>query len=80
MTDDYMTRVIRLESENNELQAKIRELEATLLSERNVSLRIATHADRLHFQLQAIREAAIGELCGLIADGPENLTGLQERE
>lgn len=80
MTDDYMTRVIRLESEINELQAKIRELEATLLAERNVSIRIATHADRLHLQLQAIREAAIDELCGITADGPENLNGLTERE
>jgi hypothetical protein len=77
---DELTRVIRLESENNELQAKIRELEATLLQERNVSVRIATHADKLHLQLQAIREAAIGELCSITADGPENLEGLQERE
>lgn len=80
MTNDCMPRVVQLESEINELQANIRELEATLLAERNVSIRIATHADRLHLQLQAIREAAIGELCGIIADGPEDLTGLQERE
>ena len=56
------------------------ELERIIEEERKVHLKIALHADRLHIQLQAIREAAIGELCGLIADGPENLEGLSERE
>lgn len=64
----------------NELQLRIQELERTLESERKIHLRIATHADRLHLQLQAIREAAIDELCSITADGPENLQGLQEIE
>jgi len=77
---DYIHKITDLERKINGLHAQIRELEATLLQERNVSIRIATHADRLHLQLQAIREAAIGELCSITADGPEELTGLQERE
>ena len=56
------------------------ELERILDAERKIHLRIAIHADKLHMQLQAIRDAALGELCGIVADGPENLTGLQERE
>ena len=56
------------------------ELERILDAERKIHLRIAIHADRLHLQLQAIRDAALGELCGIVADGPENLNGLQERE
>jgi hypothetical protein len=56
------------------------ELEKILEEERKIHFRIAIHADKLHMQLQAIRDAALGELCGIVADGPENLTGLQERE
>jgi hypothetical protein len=56
------------------------ELERILDAERKIHLRIAIHADKLHMQLQAIRDAALGELCGIVADGPENLNGLQERE
>jgi hypothetical protein len=63
-----------------ELELKIKELEVTLEHERLIHIKIAIHADRLHMQLQAIKEAAIGELCGITADGPEDLTGLQERE
>lgn len=48
--------------------------------ERSISLKIALNADRMHMQLQAIREAALDELCGLTADGPDNLDGLEERE
>ena len=63
-----------------ELERKIKELEVTLEHERLIHIKIAIHADRLYMQLQAIKEAAIGELCGITADGPEDLTGLQERE
>jgi len=53
---------------------------AMLERERSISLKIALNADRMHMQLQAIREAALEELCGLTADGPDNLDGLEERE
>lgn len=56
------------------------ELERILEEERKIHLRIAIHADRLHLQLQAIKEAALDDLCGLIADGPEDLNGLREVE
>jgi hypothetical protein len=62
-----------------EFQRRV-ELERILDAERKIHIRIAIHADKLHMQLQAIRDAALGELCGIVADGPENLTGLQERE
>ena len=77
---EELTRVIRLESEINELQAKIRELEATLTLERKVAFRIATHAERIHLQLEAIKEAALGGICSITPDGPENLKGLEELE
>jgi hypothetical protein len=63
----------------NECQRR-KEVEQILEEERKVHLKIAMHADRLHLQLQAIREAALGELCGIMAEGPENLEGLQEVE
>jgi hypothetical protein len=63
-----------------ELEAKIEELTSILEHERRIHLKIATQADRMHLQLQAIREAALDELCGITAVGPENLTGIEERE
>jgi len=63
-----------------EAEHRIKELEVTLEHERLIHIKIAITADRLYMQLQAIREAAIGELCSITADGPENLEGLQERE
>lgn len=69
-----------MESVIQDQRAKMAELEGILEQERKVHLRIAMHADRVHLQMQAIRDAALGELCGIIADGPENLEGLQERE
>jgi len=80
MDDANYVKIVSLESKVQQLQAKVDELTVTLEHERKIHLKVAFHADRLHLQLQAIREAAIGELCGLIADGPENLEGLQERE
>jgi hypothetical protein len=56
------------------------ELERILEEERKVHIKIAMHADRLHMQLQAIKEAAFDELCSLTPVGPENLEGLQEVE
>jgi hypothetical protein len=63
MSDD-LTRIIQLESQVNQLHIKVRELEMTLENERKIHIKLALHADRMLMQLQAIREAAIGELCG----------------
>lgn len=45
--------------------------------------RMALRADRYFLQLQAIRDAAFGEVCGVVADVPlpqEDFSGLEERE
>ena len=70
------------EEEIELLQHKIKELELILEKERAVSLRIAIRADNMYLQLQAIREAALGDLCGLEAEvaGDENFDGLREVE
>lgn len=71
-----------LEQENQQLKYKIKELELILEKEREVSLRVAIKADQMFLQLQAIREAALGDLCGLEAQllEPEDMTGLEEIE
>lgn len=48
--------------------------------ERDIHLKIAMKADIYFQQLQAIREAAFGELCSIVASEPENMTGIQEVE
>ena len=42
---DYAQRLINLEREINKLHAQIRELESTLIREREIHLKIAEHAD-----------------------------------
>jgi len=59
---------------------KCKELELLLEEERKIHLKIALKADIYFQQLQAIKEAAFGELCSITASEPENLTGLQEVE
>ena len=80
MDDASLNKIASLETRVQQLQAKVDELTLTLEHERKIHLKVALNADRSYMQLQAIREAAIGELCGITADGPENLEGLQERE
>jgi hypothetical protein len=72
--------LLEAELEIDRLKLELKETHAILENERKIHLRIALHADRMHLQLQAIKEAAIDELCSLCADGPENLKGLQEVE
>jgi hypothetical protein len=59
---------------------KCKELEFLLERERDIHLKIAIRADVYYQQLQAIREAAFGELCSITAGEPEDMTGLQELE
>jgi hypothetical protein len=66
--------------ECNTLQAKVAELELTLEKEQEIHLKIATRADRYFMQLEAIRQSAWGEICGVTADGPEDLRGIEEVE
>lgn len=59
---------------------KCKELEFLLEKEREIHLKIAFKADMYFQQLQAIREAAFGELCSITASEPENMAGIQEVE
>lgn len=59
---------------------KCKELELLLEKEREIHLKIAMKADIYFQQLQAIREAAFGELCSITASEPENMAGIQEVE
>lgn len=72
--------LLEAEREIDRLKLELKQVNAILDEERKVHLRIALHADRMHMQLQAIKEAAIHELCGLTADGPENMAGMEEVE
>lgn len=49
---DYAQRLIDLERQINELHAQIRNLETTLTREREVHMKIAELANKLHKQLQ----------------------------
>jgi len=72
----------RMHEELATLRYRVAELELTLEKEREVSLRVAIRADNMYLQLQAIREAALDDLCGLEAEvlELENLDGLRELE
>ena len=48
---DYAQRLIDLEREINKLHAQIRELESTLMHERQIHLKIAEHSEKLQKQL-----------------------------
>lgn len=72
--------LLEAEREIDRLKLELKQANAILDEERKVHLKIALHADRMHMQLQAIKEAAIHELCGLTADGPENMAGMEEVE
>jgi hypothetical protein len=46
----------------------------------NLNLRLAIRNDKLEARMEALRQAAIGELCGIEISDPIDLTGLEERE
>ena len=46
----------------------------------NLNLRLAIRNDKLESMREALRQAAIGELCGIEISDPVDLTGLEERE
>jgi len=46
----------------------------------NLNLRLAMRNDKLESMREALRQAAIGELCGIEIGEPADLTGLEERE
>lgn len=82
MNDPIATEIILLETERelDRVRWKLKETELLLEQERKISLKVALRADRLHMQMQAIHQAAWGDLCSLTAEGPEDMKGLQEVE
>ena len=46
----------------------------------NLNFRLALRNDKLEAMREALRHAAIGELCGIEIGEPADLTGLEERE
>lgn len=69
--------LLQAEQEIDRLKARIALLEKEREEEADMQLRIALKADHYYMQLQAIREAAFGEIHGITA---EDLSFMSERE
>ena len=60
------------------LQCQAYEREISVLN--NLNLKLAVRNDKLESMRDALRQASIGELCGIECSDPVDLTGLEERE
>jgi len=69
--------LLQAEQEIDRLKARIALLEKERQQEADIQLKIALKADKYYMQLQAIREAAFGEIHGITA---EDLSFMSERE
>jgi hypothetical protein len=69
--------LLQAEQEIDRLKAQIALLEKERQEEADIQLKIALKADHYYMQLQAIREAAFGEIHGITA---EDLSFMSERE
>jgi hypothetical protein len=69
--------LLQAEQEIDRLKARIALLEKERKQEADIQLKIALKADKYYMQLQAIREAAFGEIHGITA---EDLSFMSERE
>lgn len=69
--------LLQAEQEIDRLKARIALLEKEREQEADIQLKIALKADHYYMQLQAIREAAFGEIHGITA---EDLSFMSERE
>jgi hypothetical protein len=81
-SDPIAAEMILLETERelDRVRWELKETKLILEEERRVAFKIAKRADRLHMQLQAIQQVTLGEFCSIVAEGPEDLKGLQEIE
>ena len=59
-------------------QCQAYEREISVLN--NLNLKLAVRNDKLETMREALREASLGELCGIECADPTDLTGLEERE
>jgi hypothetical protein len=69
--------LLQAEQEIDRLKARIELLEKERQQEADMQLKIALKADKYYMQLQAIKEAAFGEIHGITA---EDLSFMSERE
>jgi hypothetical protein len=69
--------LLQAEQEIDRLKARIALLEKEREQEADIQLKIALKADKYYMQLQAIKEAAFGEIHGITA---EDLSFMSERE
>ena len=69
--------LLQAEEEISKLKNEIQILKKEREQEADIQLRIALKADHYYMQLQAIREAAFGEVHGIMA---EDLSFISERE
>ena len=69
--------LLQAEEEISKLKNEIQILKKEREEEADIQLRIALKADHYYMQLQAIREAAFGEVHGIMA---EDLSFMSERE
>lgn len=69
--------LLQAEQEIDRLKAEIDLLKKEREQEADIQLKIALKADHYYMQLQAIREAAFGEISGITA---EDLSFMSERE
>jgi len=60
--------------------ANCRKLQLEIEALNNLCLKLANRNDRLESMRDALRQAAVGELCGIEIGEPENFTGVEERE
>lgn len=69
--------LLQAEQEIDRLKAEVALLKKEREEEADIYLKIALKADKYYMQLQAIREAAFGEIHGITA---EDLSFMSERE
>jgi hypothetical protein len=69
--------LLQAEQEIDRLKARIALLEKEREQEADIQLKIALKADKYFMQLQAIKEAAFGDITGIVA---EDLSFMSERE
>lgn len=69
--------LLQAEQEIDRLKAEIALLKKERETEADIQLKIALKADKYYMQLQAIKEAAFGDITGIVA---EDLSFMSERE
>lgn len=81
VSEEAQREILALRAELKQLRDELEVIRLEKKFSDALQARIALRADRYLLQLQAIRDAAFGEVCGVVADVPqEDFSGLEERE